>query len=156
MENKVQIQRVAAKALIINDQNKVLILRESHAYEEGTNFGRYGLPGGRVEVGESFFDGLRREVREETGLEVQIEQPIFVSEWFPVIKGVQNQIIGVFFICRPLTQVITLSSAHDYYMWVDPYSLGDYYMIESDFQAIKRALTVKDVNTSQYVGKTLF
>ncbi|MFW9831517.1 MAG: NUDIX domain-containing protein, partial [Candidatus Thorarchaeota archaeon] len=34
--------------------------------------GKYICPGGRLEVGESLEKGVRREVREETGLEIEI------------------------------------------------------------------------------------
>lgn len=38
--------KVAAKAVIF-DNHKVLIVREASTYEEGTNIGTWGLPGGR-------------------------------------------------------------------------------------------------------------
>jgi ADP-ribose pyrophosphatase YjhB (NUDIX family) len=34
--------------------------------------GEWSLPGGRLELGESLVDGVRREVREETGIEVEV------------------------------------------------------------------------------------
>lgn len=110
-------QRIACKAVIARD-GKVLLLREAATYEEGTNLGKYHAPGGRINPGEPFLDGLRREVMEETGLEVEVGEPIYVGEWFPVIKGVQNQIVAVFFSCTPLTDGIRLSEEHDDYKWV--------------------------------------
>lgn len=137
MADKIHVQRIAAKALILNEKNEVLALREAKSYEDGTNIGRYLLPGGRIEIGEPYFDGLKREIREETGLEITIVKPILVSEWFPVIKGVPHQIIGVFFLCKPLTSTITLSSEHDHHVWINPNQLIDYAMLDSDLQAIK-------------------
>jgi 8-oxo-dGTP diphosphatase len=103
------VQRIATKALIVNEKGQFLILREAKTYEEGTNIGRYQLPGGRLELGEAFTDGLKREVNEETGLKVEIGKPIYVGEWRPVIKGVQNQIVGIFFLCKPLSEDVRLS-----------------------------------------------
>lgn len=110
-------QRIACKAIIAKD-GKVLVLREASTYDEGVNVGKYDIPGGRVEMGEPFREGLLREVREETGLEVTIGEPIFVGEWFPIIKGVKTQIVAIFFVCIPEPGVITLSIDHDDYRWV--------------------------------------
>lgn len=38
---------VAAKAVVQNEEGKVLILREATTYEESTNVGKYDIPGGR-------------------------------------------------------------------------------------------------------------
>lgn len=113
------IQRVAMKAVIVKD-GKVLLLREAKTYKDGTNIGRFHMPGGRLDVGEAFEDGLRREVREETGMEIEIVQPIYVGEWRPVIRDVPHQIIAVFFVCTPTTDEVKLSEEHDKFMWVDP------------------------------------
>lgn len=114
------VQRIATKALIINDKGQILILREAGSYDEGTNAGRYHMPGGRLDPGEPFIDGLKREVDEETGLRIEIGKPIYVGEWFPVIKGVHNQIVAIFFICKSLTDNVRLSEEHDEYKWVLP------------------------------------
>lgn len=117
MADKVK-QRIAFKAVIAKD-GKALILREATTYTEGTNHGRYHFPGGRLEPGEAWEDGLRREVREETGLEVEINKPLFVGEWHPTIKGVPHQIIALFVLCTPASNDIVLSQEHDRYEWVD-------------------------------------
>jgi len=115
-------QRIACKAVILCD-GKVLILREAKSYTDGTNIGRYHLPGGRIEPGEKYMDGLAREIFEETGLRVHVGKPVFVGEWFPVIRGEQNQIVAIFFACITTNNQVVLSSEHDDYQWIDP---GDY------------------------------
>lgn len=119
-------QRIALKAVIVNDEGKVLLLREANTYEEGTNIGRYHMPGGRLEPGEAWEDGLRREVMEEAGLTVEIGRPVYVGEWRPVIKGVQNQIVAIFLSCRPLSTDVKLSEEHDDYVWAAQDELSKY------------------------------
>jgi 8-oxo-dGTP diphosphatase len=128
-------QRIAAKAIIIKD-GKVLILREAATYGDGTQIGRYQVPGGRVEIGEHFEDALRREVKEETGLTIDIAYPLYVGEWRPVIKGVPNQIIGIFFVCHPTSDAITLSSEHDDYQWIEPSKWSDYDLMDPEDKVI--------------------
>lgn len=120
MNTEATVQRIALKAVIVKD-GKVLTLREASTYKDGNNVGRYHLPGGRLEMGEPFTDGLRREVREETGLEVEIGEPLYVGEWFPNIRGVQNQIVAIFFVCKPVEPdvAIVLSEEHDDFRWVN-------------------------------------
>lgn len=50
-------------AIIQNQRAEVLL-------QERTDFRLWGLPGGSVEIGESVFAALKREIKEETGLEV--------------------------------------------------------------------------------------
>jgi 8-oxo-dGTP diphosphatase len=126
------VQRVAMKAVIVKD-GKVLILREAKTYDEGTNHGRYHFPGGRVEPGENFEQALKREVREETGLEVELDYPVYVGEWQPVIKGVPHQIVATFIVCKPTSDSeIVLSSEHDDFKWIEPSERAKYDLMPPD------------------------
>lgn len=129
--------RVAAKALIVNDQGRVLILREAKTYKDGTNTGRYHLPGGRLEDGEAFYDGLAREVKEETGLEVKPIRPLHVGEWQPIINGVPHQIIAMFMLCRAHTANTILSDEHDEALWIDPGEYKKYDLMAPEDEVIK-------------------
>ena len=113
--------QVAAKAIIFNQDNQVLIVREAapNANNNNTQSGRYGLPGGRLQPGERFEDGLRREVKEETGLKIKPLQPLYVGEWHPIIGGTPHQIIAIFIICKALNQNVQLSDEHDAFLWAD-------------------------------------
>lgn len=111
-------QFIATRSLIVRE-SRVLVIRESEKYEDGTNEGKYDLPGGRLAQGERFDDSLRREVREETGLSIKIGKPFHVMEWRPVVRGEQWQIVAVFFECSAEGEV-RLGKDHDSYKWIDP------------------------------------
>lgn len=129
------IQRVAAKALITRGP-QILLLREAASDQEATQVGKYQVPGGRIEPGESFFDGLKREVKEETGLEVSIGQPVFVSEWYPTIRGQPNHIIAIFVACTTTLKMIKLSIEHNDFVWVDAATIKNYPLITSESQQV--------------------
>ena len=135
------VQRIAMKAVIVNDAGEVLILREASTYDEGTNTGRYHMPGGRLNPGEPFLDGLSREVMEETGLTVSVERPLYVGEWFPVIKGVPNQIVAVFFVCKAAAGEVRLSEEHDDFQWISADDAAKYDLMDPEDKVLREYFT---------------
>ena len=131
-------QRIACKAVIANKDGKVLLLREASTYEEGTQTHRYHMPGGRLNPGEPFLEGLAREVGEETGLKVATGEPIYIGERFPVIKGVQNQIVAIFFACEAQTENVRLSEEHDQYEWVDAESWKRFDVMDPEDKVLEK------------------
>lgn len=82
-------------AAIVDDAGKVLLQKRSDRK-------MWGFPGGVMELGESFTDAVKREVKEETGLIVEVERLLGVysaySDEFP--NGDQAQPILLFFLCK--------------------------------------------------------
>jgi NADH pyrophosphatase NudC (nudix superfamily) len=64
-----------AGALIVKENRVLLVLRAVEPFK-----GCWDIPGGFLEAGEHPYDGMLREVKEETGLEIEIidEQPVAV------------------------------------------------------------------------------
>jgi 8-oxo-dGTP diphosphatase len=136
------ILQVAAKALLVNSKGKILILREAKTYVEGTNIGRYHGPGGRIKPSESYEEGLRREVEEETGItDIEPLYPIYVGDWRPVIKDVSHHIVGIFTLCKTKTSEVRLSSEHDDYRWIDPKDASKYDIMNPEAEVIAAYLS---------------
>jgi ADP-ribose pyrophosphatase YjhB (NUDIX family) len=57
---------VAAAAFVFDDRGRALLIKR--AKDPGAN--KYGVPGGFIDFGESAVEGLRREMREEVGIEI--------------------------------------------------------------------------------------
>ncbi|MDD5146404.1 MAG: NUDIX domain-containing protein [Candidatus Pacebacteria bacterium] len=126
-----EIKFFAAVKAFIKFQDKVLILRESRNYVDGSNVGRFDVVGGRVKPGERFDESLLREIKEETGLAVKIGRPFFMSEWRPVVKGEQWHIVGTFIECFADTDKVVLSEDHEEFLWINPKDYGSYNLIEN-------------------------
>ena len=80
---------VTAGGLIFNDTGQVLLLK--HRFRAGSG---WGLPGGFLEAGEQPLEALKRELREEIGVEVETAD-IFASRSFKKPRQVE-----VLFRCR--------------------------------------------------------
>ena len=63
--------KLAVGAVVLQDDH-VLLVRRANPPEAG----RWSFPGGRVEPGERMADAVAREVREETGLDVESSRPL--------------------------------------------------------------------------------
>lgn len=70
MKTAVTYPNLVLSFVIEHDGDLLVIRRAEH---EENYPGLWAPPGGKVEVGETLVDGLRREVAEETGLEIRDE-----------------------------------------------------------------------------------
>lgn len=66
-----KFQWLVGKVLIISGDGKLLMGKRA----KGIDSGKYEMPGGKIEVGELFIEGLKREIKEETGLRVELKLP---------------------------------------------------------------------------------
>ncbi len=88
MENKEFVMPthiIAGAGIVINDNNEVLMVK---TYNAGWVF-----PGGQVEVGENVVDGVKREIMEETGVEVEVGELFCASSntgKYPGYNGVKE------------------------------------------------------------------
>ncbi len=76
-------------ALIADREGRVLLLRHDYRREA-----QWGLPGGWLKRGEGIAEGLAREVREETGLEVEVG-PVLA-----VFRGRRPRRLDLVYRCR--------------------------------------------------------
>lgn len=82
--------RIRVAPVILQD-GKVLLVR--HTKGDRTY---WLLPGGGVEYGESLADALRREVHEETGLEVEVGALLFANDTIPPDRS--RHVVNLYFL----------------------------------------------------------
>ncbi len=70
-----KLPRVRVAVVLVDEQDRILLVR--HRKGEQTY---WLLPGGGLDYGESLFECARRELAEETGLTIEADRMIYVSE----------------------------------------------------------------------------
>lgn len=79
---------VSVAGIVIRDDGRVLVIKRN-------DNGHWEAPGGVLELDESFEAGVRREVLEETGLEVTVERLT------GVYKNLTHGIVALVYRCQP-------------------------------------------------------
>lgn len=77
--------RVGVAAVVLQDGQVLLVQRGREP-----NKGQWALPGGLLELGETLAEGVRREVREECGLEIEVGPLLAIFE--PMVRDEQGRL----------------------------------------------------------------
>ena len=97
---------VSVAGLVTNDEGKILLVNSPWRGWE--------YPGGLIEPGETFHDALRREIREEAGVEVE------VLSFVGICKNVEKNIVNIDFTCRYVSGELTTSEESTEVIWATP------------------------------------
>jgi ADP-ribose pyrophosphatase YjhB (NUDIX family) len=124
-------------ALIFDDERKILLVERGKDPLKGY----WSLPGGILETGEKLEEGIRREVREETGLEVD---PLSIFEVFerimPDAEGrPEYHYVLIDYLCRPAGGRLQAASDASRVAWVSEQNLHDYRLTEGTLDVVQRA-----------------
>ena len=123
---------------VIVDAGKVVLVRRR--YEPLA--GQWSLPGGTLELGETLEAGAAREIREETGLHVEVGPIIEVFDRIMLDdeRHVRYHFVLVDYLCRPVGGELQAGSDVDDAALVAPASLGPYNLTDKARAVIARAL----------------
>lgn len=108
-------RRIVVSALI-KFEDKYLFVKQDKT--DGAYPGTLHLPGGSLEGDESIEDGIRREVREETGLELVYVVPFDFDEDYLYYKGAMTHLIYLRFLAESETNVAIAASDAKEIVWL--------------------------------------
>ncbi len=123
---------------IIEEHGRVLLIERGQEPLKGI----WSLPGGAVESGEYLKDAVRREVREETGLEVE---PVSVGEIFERIMPdragrTEYHYVLIDYVCKVTGGELRPASDAARAEWVPREELPFYHITEGTLAVIEKAL----------------
>ena len=100
-------------ALVVNDKGEILLVR---SYKWGS---KYTVPGGHIELGERSETAIKREVREEVGLEVEPIRLLLVQEAiYPPDYIKHEHYIFLDYLCRTNSSKVELDGNEiQEYIW---------------------------------------
>ena len=81
------------------------------------------FPGGQVEVGENLIEALKREIQEESGIEVEVKEMIGmysnvgINKWHDGVSTVPTKLI-IDFQCTPIGGCLAISEETSESLWV--------------------------------------
>lgn len=107
--------RLAVNAFLIHEEKFLLLKRANKPYI-------WGPPGGKLRIDEDPIHGLKREVLEETGLQILVFQP--VTTWFGSFNGVP--LLSIDYLCSSKQNRVSLSNEHSDYRWLTIDDLSRY------------------------------
>jgi nucleoside triphosphatase len=110
---KQQYPEPTVGALIFNPEGKLFAMR-SHKWRD-----MYVIPGGHIELGERMEEALRREILEETGLEIYDVQFLAFQEFvYDEAFWKRRHFIFFDYVCRTDSREVTLNDEAQEYVWV--------------------------------------
>lgn len=124
---------LAVKGIIRRKDGKILILKRSAGDDHLPEV--WETVGGGMDDEEMPQEALKREIKEETKLEVSIGDPFNV---FSFRKQTGEFKIGITFLCDTEDDTVVLSHEHSDYRWIDPEEFTGFPSIPSLYEEIAK------------------
>ena len=130
---------VGVGAVVVQDGKVLLIKRRFEPLA-----GQWSLPGGTLEVGETLTTGVARELREETGLEVEVGPVVEVFDriLFDADHRVRYHFVLIDYLCRPIGGRLEAASDVADALFADPSQLASFRITPKALAVIERGLAM--------------
>lgn len=130
---------VGVGAIVVVDGRVVLVRRRREPLA-----GRWSLPGGLLELGEALAAGVAREVKEETGLDVDVGPVVDVVDriYRDADDAVRYHYVLADYLCTPVGGTLAAGDDAGEVALVDPEELDAYGVAAGTIGVIRKALTL--------------
>jgi mutator protein MutT len=130
-----KVVQMINNAGVIIDNGKVLIIQRA---SNDSYAGLWELPGGGREPLEKSVDGVKREVKEETGLIVEVIKVIGVFDFVNEKDGETRDHTQINFLVKPVGPIeVKISSEHQNFAWISPDEIDKYNISQETKEIIR-------------------
>jgi 8-oxo-dGTP diphosphatase len=106
---------ISQKIILVNINGEILTMRRGKTAPSRPGY--WDLPGGDLEFGEDLKDGIIREVKEETGLDIDIPTLLDV---FSAFNDRNEFWVTICYFSKVESADVKLSFEHDSFKWIHP------------------------------------
>ncbi len=133
MMNSKNKPQVGLGVILLNSQGKILVGKR-----KGSLAPYYSIPGGKLDLGETFAAGAIREIKEETNLDLQHPQVIAITNNLKTYQEEALHFISIILFTTDFTGTLKLQEPEKCteWLWVDPRKLP-----QPHFDASTQAVT---------------
>ena len=121
MTNQNNIAKVGLGVIIIKN-NKILVGKRT-----GSHAQKYSIPGGHLEVGETFEEAAIREIKEETNLDIEDPQVIAITNNLETYRQENVHYISIILLVKEFSGELKIMEPDscEEWLWVDPHNLPE-------------------------------
>ena len=130
---------VGVGGVVIHEGRALLIKRGSEPLKD-----QWSIPGGTLDLGESIQEGVRRELLEETGIEVRVGELIEVFDriFRDAAGKIQYHFVIVDYLCEKVSGEAHAASDVTDVAWVNEEDLWNYKLTEAATRVVRKAFAL--------------
>jgi ADP-ribose pyrophosphatase YjhB (NUDIX family) len=127
---------------IVLDADRVLLVKRGREPLKGI----WSIPGGKLELGETLRDGVRRELHEEVGLDVEVLDMVEVFERITADSEGRTayHFVLIDFLCESAAGVARAADDVAEVAWVDRNRVSEYETTQGAAAVIEKAFAIRD------------
>lgn len=132
---------IVAVGAIVVKAGKVLLVRRGREPSRGL----WSVPGGAVKAGEGLREAVAREVKEECGIDVKVEEIVEVVDRIHTDRNgrVRYHYVIIDFLASRRGGRLKAASDISGALWVDPRTMGDLPLTEGLARVVKKAVNLR-------------
>ena len=114
--------KVGLGVIIVNNEGRVLIGKR-----KGSHAQKYSIPGGHLELGQTFEAGAMKEIKEETNLDIENPRVIAVTNNLETYREEGKHYISIILLADKYSGVLKLMEPEkcEEWLWADPRDLPE-------------------------------